>query len=123
MTEKRERWQNKEWYGKTKSHWRQPAGEGGQSSHDKWRSAKPQSKWKEISAEIDAGGTTVKEKTNTWNKSCKESVKRESELCKMVGQAAIDERQEHKERSMIKDLLNQLEKRREEEDEAGSWAN
>ena len=39
------------------------------------------------------------------NKSCNESVKRESELCKMVGQAAIDERQEHKERSMIKDLL------------------
>ena len=25
MTEKREKWQNKEWYGKTKSHWRQLA--------------------------------------------------------------------------------------------------
>ena len=26
MTEKRERWHNKEWNGKTESHWRQPAG-------------------------------------------------------------------------------------------------
>ena len=89
---------NKEWYGKAKSRWRQPAGEeGGQSSHDKWRSTKPQGKWKEISAEIGAVGTTVKVKTNTWNKSCKESGKGESVLYKMVEQAAIDERQEHKE--------------------------
>ena len=36
----------------------------------------------------------------------------------MVEQAVIDERQEHKERSMLKDLPRQLQKRREEEDEA-----
>ena len=43
-------------------------------------------------------GTTVKErKANTWNKSCEESVKRESELYKMVEQAAIDEKQQQKE--------------------------
>ena len=48
MTEKRERWQNKEWYGKVQSRWQQPAGEeGGQSLHDKWKSTKPQGKWKE----------------------------------------------------------------------------
>ena len=79
MTEKRERLQNKEWYGKAKSRWQQPAGEeGGQSSHEKRTSTKPQGKCRVISAEIDAVETTVKEKTNTWNKSCKESVKRES---------------------------------------------
>ena len=33
----------------------------------------------------------------------------------MVEQAAIDERQEHKERNMIMDLLHELQKRREEE--------
>ena len=45
MTEKRERWHNKERYGKAKSRWRQPAGEeGGHSSHDKWQSTKPQGK-------------------------------------------------------------------------------
>ena len=49
------------------------------------------------SLEIDAVGTTVKEKTNMWHKSCKESVKRASELYKMVELGAIDERQEHKE--------------------------
>ena len=37
----------------------------GQSSHEKWRSTKPQGKFKEIFAEIDAVETTVKEKTNT----------------------------------------------------------
>ena len=57
---------------KTKPHWRLLAdAEVGQSSHDKWKSSKPQGKSKEISAEIDAVGTTVKEKTNTWNKSCR----------------------------------------------------
>ena len=40
-----------------------------------------QGKWKEISAESDAVGTTVKEKTKTWNKSCKESVKKEKRNC------------------------------------------
>ena len=54
---------------------------------------------KEISAEIDAVGTTVKEKTKTWNKSCKESVKRDSELYKMVQAAAVDERQERKKKT------------------------
>ena len=119
MAEKRERWQNKVWYGKTKSHWRQLAGEeGGQRSHDKWRSTKPQGKRKEISAEIDPTGTSVKENTNTLNKSCKESARRKSELYKMVEQAAIDERQEHKEGSMLKHSQHQLQRRREEEDEA-----
>ena len=36
----------------------------------------------------------------------------------MVEQAAIDERQEHKERSMLKGLPQQLQKEREEEEEA-----
>ena len=44
-TEKRERWQSKEWYGKTKSRWQQPAGEdGGQSSHDARKNSQPQGK-------------------------------------------------------------------------------
>ena len=37
----------------------------------------------------------------------------------MVEQAAVDERQEHKERSMLKDLLQQLQKEREEEEARG----
>ena len=74
-------------------------------------------KWREISAE-DAVGTTAKEKTNTWNKSCKESAKRETELCKMVEVAVMDEKQEERERGMIRDLLGEFRKRREEEDEA-----
>ena len=71
-----------------------------------------------ISAEIDAVGTIVKERTNTLNESCRESAKRESEFYKMVEQEAVDERQELKERSILKDLLQQLQKEREEEEEA-----
>ena len=55
-------------------------GDGGQNSHDTWKNIQPQGKRKEIFAVIDAVGTTVKERTNTWNKSCEESVKRETEL-------------------------------------------
>ena len=84
---------------------------GKKGSHDQLRSTESQGKWKEISAEIDAVGTTVIEKTNKWNKSCKESAKRESELYKMLEQAAIDESPEHNARSMIKDLLHQLQKK------------
>ena len=36
----------------------------------------------------------------------------------MVEQAAFDERQEQRDRSMLKDLLQQLQKEREEEEEA-----
>ena len=83
----------------------QPGDDGGQSSHDTWRNSQPPSRWKEVSAEIDAVGTIVKEKTNTWNKSCEESVKRNRELYNMVEAADVEEKQEYKERGMIRDLL------------------
>ena len=52
---------------------------------------------REISAEKDAVGTTVKEKTTTWNKSCTESTNRETgELYKMVEAAVMDEKLEQK---------------------------
>ena len=41
-----------------------------------WKSSQPQDKWKEISLELDALGSALKEKTHTWNKSCKESQNR-----------------------------------------------
>ena len=44
-------------------------------------------------------------------------MKRETELHTMVEAAVMDERQEQRERGMIRDLLEQLQKRREEEDE------
>ena len=99
MTKKREKWKSKDWYGNKKSRWQQPArGDGGQSSHDTWDTAKPKGKWREISAEIDAVGTSVEEKKNTWHKSGKESTKRETELFTMVEVAATDEKQEERER-------------------------
>ena len=37
MTEKNDKWKSREWYGTTKTGWRQPAGSGGgQSSLDAW---------------------------------------------------------------------------------------
>ena len=89
------------------------------SSHDTWTSTELQSKWKEISAEIDAVGNIVKEKTNTWNKKCRERAKRALEVYKTVEQAAVDERQEHKERSTLNDLLQKIQKEREEDEACG----
>ena len=70
----------------------------------------PLEKWNEISLEMDALGSTLKEKTHTWNKSCKESVKRESDLDKMIKIAAMNERQEDKERSVLKEIQRNSEK-------------
>ena len=54
--------------------WQQPAGcKGGQSSHDTWDVSWPRGKWREISAEMDAVGTAVKEESNTWTKAAKQA--------------------------------------------------
>ena len=50
------------------------------SSVDAWEHAKPEGKWKEVSAEYEALDALVKEKKITWNKSGKESAKREADL-------------------------------------------
>ena len=93
MTEKSDRWQSRDWYGNTKTRRQQTAGGvGGQSSHDTWDTAKPKGMWKEISAEIDAMETAVKDKKNTWHKSGRESLERETELFTMVESAATDEK-------------------------------
>ena len=106
------------------THWRSSAGEdAGQSSHDKWKSSKIQGKWKEISLEMDALGSALKEKKHTWNKSCKECAKRETELYKMIETSAKDEKQEDKERSIIKKTLQQLRKAEDEADEAHALLN
>ena len=77
MTEKRERGQSKDWYGRTKSRWQQPAGgEGGSISRDAWDTAKLKGKWKEISAEIGAVGITVK-KSQTLGTKVAKKVRRE----------------------------------------------
>ena len=68
-------------------------GEMVKSSHDTWKSSKPKGKSKAISAEMDALRSALKEKSNTWTKSCKESFKRETELFKMIEIAAKDEKQ------------------------------
>ena len=104
MTEKCERWENKEWYGKTCSRWQQLAGEeGGRGSHDMWKKHSLKANGKRFLMRLTQW---VKEKTNTWNKSCKESVERETELYKMVEAAVMDEKQEQKERGMIRGLLD-----------------
>ena len=57
MTERHARWSKNDWYSKSKHQWRSSAVfYAGQSSNDKWKSSKPQSKWKEISLEMDALG-------------------------------------------------------------------
>ena len=66
----------------------------------------------EISAEMDAVETAVKEKSNTWHKSCKESTMRETELFKMVEVAVTDEKQEERERGMIRGSFAERGKKR-----------
>ena len=43
--------------------WREPV-----KAHTKWKSSKPEGKWKDISAEIDVLGSALNGKSNTWTK-------------------------------------------------------
>ena len=91
MTEKSEKGKSREWYGTTKTWWQQLAGSsGGQSFHDAWDHSKPKGKWKEVSAEFETVNALVKEKKITWNKSGRESAKREADWFSMIESAARD---------------------------------
>ena len=121
ITEKSDKWKIRDWYGTTKTSWKQPAGSsGGQSSHDAWEHAKLKSKWKEVSAEFDAVGAVVKEKKNAWHKSGRESAKREADLYTMVESAATEEKQKEKDRGRLKDQLVEFRKRKDEDQGASS---
>ena len=113
MTERHTGWSRKDWNSRSKTHWRSSAVEdAGQSSHDKWKSSKIQGKWKEVSREMDVLDSSLKEKKHIWNKSCKESAKRETELFKMTEICANDEKQEDNERNIIKKTPEQLREKR-----------
>ena len=51
-----------------------------EKSDGTWEHAKPQGKWKEVSADYEVLDALVKEEKITWTKSCMKSVKREADL-------------------------------------------
>ena len=89
-----------------------------QSSQDQWKNSTNKNEWKEVSREFHELASTRKEKSHTWNKSCKESGKREGDVLKLAELAARDEKQEDEEKRDIRKLLKQLRKDRKDEDEA-----
>ena len=60
----------------------------------------------------------MKEKKITWNKSGKESAKREADLYTMLDCAATDEKKEERNGDKLGDKLDTFLERKEEEDEA-----
>ena len=56
--------------------------------------SKNKSKWREVSREVHERASSLKEKSHTWNKSCKDSAKREVDILKLAEMAANDEKQE-----------------------------
>ena len=58
----------------------------------------------------------MKEKKITWNKSGRESAKRETDFYTMIESAATDEKQKERDRDKLSDRLEELRKRKEEED-------
>ena len=73
---------------------------------------------RDVSREIHEWESSLKEKSHTWNKSCKDSAKREGDILKLVEVAATDEKQEAEARHNIHKLLKRLRKERKVEDEA-----
>ena len=62
--------------------------------------------------------STLKERSHTWNKSCKDIAEKEGDKLKLAEMAANDEKQEDEEKHSINQLLRQLRKERQEEDHA-----
>ena len=66
MAERHTGWSRKAWHSKPKHQWRSVLGRA------RRKSSKLHGKLKEVSLEMNALGSALKEKTQTWKKSCKE---------------------------------------------------
>ena len=107
MTEKRERWQSKAWYGNRKSRWQQPArGDGGQSSHDTWDTAKPK-----------GSGEKSQQKLTQWGPLWKKRKTLGTKVAKKVRREKPNSSQWSKLRPRTKNKR----KEKDEESETSSW--
>ena len=99
---------------KSKSQWHaSPVDDNAQSSQDQWKNSTLKNEWKEVSREFHELASTLKEKSHTWNKSCKDSAKREGDILKLAEMAGQDEKQEDEERRDIKKALQTIAQRQE----------
>ena len=104
---------------KSKSQWHaRSVDDNAQSSQDQRKNSTNKNERKEVSRKFHKLASTPKEKSHTWNKSRKDSAKREGDILKLAELAAQDEKQEDEERRDIKKLLAQLRRDRKDEDEA-----
>ena len=81
-----------------------------QSSQEQWKNSTNKNEWKEVSREFHELASTPKEKSHTWNKSCKDSAKREGDILKLAELAGQDEKQEDEER--LQTIAQRQERRR-----------
>ena len=88
------------------------------NSQDKWKNFTDKNELKEVSREFHELASTLEEESHTWNKICKDSVKREGDIPKLAELAAQDEKQEDEERRDMKELFKQFRIYRKDEDEA-----
>ena len=87
----KDKWSSKGW--QTISGWNpSPVSEGG--SHDRWKQPNPSGKWKEVSNVWDFGSRWSR-KRSTWQKSCRERLKRGQEVLVVAeepeAQGSVDE--------------------------------
>ena len=86
--------------------------DGGQSSQDQWKQPNPRGKGKEVSNVVGDLGSLLKEKRSTWQKSHKETRKREQEVLILA--------EELKAQASVELLLEVLDRRKQQEEEVNS---
>ena len=118
MTKKSSGWSSRGW--QTRSGWHPPlVSEAGQSSQDQWKQPRSRGKWKEVSNVVGELGSVLQDKTSTWQKSCKESLKREQEvLVLQEASKAHGKMDENSRATIMRGLKKRLRKIREEEEAA-----
>ena len=112
MADKHSKWQGNACR-RSKERWKEA-----QSSQEVWKSTSNDARWTEVTKELDHREKVIHDKKITWNKSMKETSRRDTDLLKTMENAADEEREEHKDKCALEQPERQSRMEEEEAEEA-----
>ena len=91
--------------------------DGGQRSQDQRKRPTSRGRWKEVSNVVGDLGSLLKDTKSTWQKSCKESMKKEQEVLVFADELKAQGNVDENTRAMTIRVLKRIRKIREEKEE------
>ena len=90
MADKHSKWQSKAW-SSSQDHWSEA-----RSSEEAWKCNCKDTRWTEVTRDLEHLQKVIYDKKNTWHKSMKETLKRDNDLLVAMESAPEDEEEEYK---------------------------